>query len=37
MLSSFGLLGIAIDDPCDLLIENAVMDVGLLGMKVFIK
>ena len=37
MLATFGLLGVAIDDSSDLLIEDAVVDVGLLRVEVFVE
>ncbi len=37
MLLGLGLLAIPIDDPGHLLNQNPIVDIGLLGMEVFIK
>jgi hypothetical protein len=37
VVAPLGFLRVAVDDPGDLLIEDAVVDVGLLGVEVFVE
>lgn len=37
VLATLGFLGVAVDDSRDLLVEDAVVDVGLLGVEVFVE
>lgn len=36
-MSSFGFFGISIDDSGYFLIQDAIVDIGFFGMKIFIK
>ena len=36
-MTAFGFLCVAVDDPGHLLVENAVVDVGFLGVEIFVK
>ena len=36
-MTAFGFLRVAVDDPGHLLVENAVVDVGFLGVEIFVK
>ena len=36
-MAALGLLGIAVDDSGHLFVEDSVVDVGLLGVEIFVK
>lgn len=37
VVSSLGLLGVAVDNSGDLFVENSIVDIGLFGMEIFVE